>query len=71
MIYTDYEGGGMFGKQSQSDYLTIDDMHAVQQQVPGIKRVVAHGRTARDHWHRRRRPGTRRHRSSASSLVTN
>lgn len=37
MIYTWYEGGGMFGKQNQSDYLTMDDMRAVQGEVPGIK----------------------------------
>ncbi len=37
MIYTYYEGGGMFGKQNQSDYLTVEDMRAVQQEVPGIK----------------------------------
>lgn len=37
MIYAWYEGGGMFGKESMSDYLTIDDMRSVQEQVQGIK----------------------------------
>jgi len=37
MIYTYYEGGGMYGSTTKSDYLTVDDMRAVQGEVPGIK----------------------------------
>ena len=38
MIYAYYEGGGsIYGTENLSDYLTVADMAAVQQQVPGIK----------------------------------
>ncbi|HYH00009.1 MAG TPA: ABC transporter permease [Terriglobales bacterium] len=38
MIYAYYEGGGsIYGTENLSDYLTVADMNAVQQQVPGIK----------------------------------
>lgn len=38
MIYAYYEGGSsIYGTENLSDYLTISDMNAVQEQVPGIK----------------------------------
>ncbi len=38
MIYAFYEGGGSANQnQLQQDFLTVEDMHAVRQQVPGIK----------------------------------
>jgi putative ABC transport system permease protein len=39
LIYVYYEGGSNVAVSTgvTSDYLTIDDMHAVQQQVPGIE----------------------------------
>lgn len=38
MIYAYYEGGGsIYGTENLSDYLTVADMTAVQQEVPGIK----------------------------------
>jgi putative ABC transport system permease protein len=38
MIYAYYEGGGsIYGTENLSDYLTVSDMAAVQQAVPGIK----------------------------------
>lgn len=40
MIYAYYEGGSnIYGTESLSDYLTVADMTAVQQEVPGIKAV--------------------------------
>jgi putative ABC transport system permease protein len=35
LIYATYEGEGGNGSKAQ-DYLTVDDVHAVQQQVPGV-----------------------------------
>lgn len=38
MIYAYYEGGGsIYGTENLSDYLTVADMNAVQQEVPGIR----------------------------------
>lgn len=38
MIYAYYEGGGsIYGTENLSDYLTVADQAAVQQEVPGIK----------------------------------
>src|SRR3954466_16184349 len=38
LIYAYYEGGGNASiSTTQADFLTLDDMHAVQQQVPGIQ----------------------------------
>lgn len=37
MIYAYYEGGGsIYGTENLSDYLTVADMNAVEQEVPGI-----------------------------------
>jgi putative ABC transport system permease protein len=39
LIYVYYEGGGNVGRSTgvTNDFLTMDDMHAVEQQVPGIQ----------------------------------
>jgi putative ABC transport system permease protein len=37
MIYVEYEGGGQRLAATQADYLTMGDMHAIEQQVLGIK----------------------------------
>jgi putative ABC transport system permease protein len=37
MIYVEYEGGGQRLVAAQADYLTMGDMHAIEQQVLGIK----------------------------------
>ena len=36
MMVAEYQGGGVSGSQSASDLLTLDDLHAVRQQVPGL-----------------------------------
>src|SRR5579871_3308673 len=36
MMIAEYSGGGMFGRDSSSDVLTLDDLKAVREQVPGI-----------------------------------
>jgi putative ABC transport system permease protein len=36
MIVASYEGGGTGAQTTKSDYITLDDMKAAQQQVPGI-----------------------------------
>src|SRR5688572_14836466 len=36
MIYAEYGGGSIFGRESPSELLTLDDMRAVQQQVSGV-----------------------------------
>ncbi len=36
MMVASYEGGSIYGNESMRDYLTINDMNAVRQQVPGI-----------------------------------
>lgn len=36
MMIAEYQGGGIFGRDNTSDYLTLDDLNAVRQQVPGI-----------------------------------
>jgi putative ABC transport system permease protein len=37
MIYTDYEGGGQRVAATQADFLTLEDMRAVQREVLGIR----------------------------------
>ncbi len=36
MMVASYEGGSIYRNESTRDYLTIDDLNAVRQQVPGI-----------------------------------
>ncbi len=36
MMVAEYEGGGIYGRDAASDFLTLDDLNAVRQQVPGI-----------------------------------
>jgi len=36
MMIAEYSGGGIFGRDASSDFLTLDDLNAVRQQVPGI-----------------------------------
>ena len=36
MMVAEYQGGDVSGNQSASDLLTLDDLHAVRQQVPGL-----------------------------------
>ena len=36
MMIAEYSGGGIYGRDVNSDFLTLDDLNAVQQQVPGI-----------------------------------
>jgi len=36
MITADYEGGSIYSAESANDYMTIDDLNAVRQQVPNI-----------------------------------
>jgi len=36
MMIAEYQGGGIYGRDASSDFLTLDDLKAVQQQVPGI-----------------------------------
>jgi putative ABC transport system permease protein len=36
MMVAEYAGGGIFGSDETSDFLTLDDLNAVRQQVPGI-----------------------------------
>ncbi len=36
MMVASYEGGSIYGNESTSDFLTVDDMNAVRRQVPGI-----------------------------------
>jgi putative ABC transport system permease protein len=37
MIYAEYQGGGQRLTTVQKDFLTVEDMRAVQQQVPGLQ----------------------------------
>ena len=37
LIYTYYEGGAAEGQATANDYLTVEDMYAVQRDVPGIR----------------------------------
>jgi putative ABC transport system permease protein len=37
MIYAEYQGGGQRVTTVQKDFLTVEDMRAVQQQVPGLQ----------------------------------
>jgi len=36
MMVAEYQGGGIYGRSDSSDFLTLDDMNAVREQVPGI-----------------------------------
>src|SRR5579863_8874774 len=36
MMVAEYQGGGIYGRDVSSDFLTLDDLNAVRQQVPGI-----------------------------------
>lgn len=36
MMVAEYAGGGIYGRNDTSDYLTLDDLNAVREQVPGI-----------------------------------
>ncbi len=36
MMVAQYLGGGIYGRDASSDFLTLDDLNAVRQQVPGI-----------------------------------
>ncbi|HUI84370.1 MAG TPA: ABC transporter permease [Candidatus Binatia bacterium] len=36
MMVAEYSGGGIYGRDASSDFLTLDDLDAVQEQVPGI-----------------------------------
>ncbi len=36
MMTAQYLGGGIYGRDASSDFLTFDDLNAVRQQVPGI-----------------------------------
>src|SRR5437588_8774145 len=37
MIEVEYRGGGTRATPTQADFLTLDDMKAVQEQVPGVR----------------------------------
>src|SRR6201996_6391822 len=36
MMIAEYAGGGIYGRNDTSDYLRLDDLNAVREQVPGI-----------------------------------
>ena len=36
MMVAEYTGGGIYGRDETSDFLTLDDLNAVRQRVPGI-----------------------------------
>ncbi len=36
MMVAEYAGGGIYGRNDTSDYLRLDDLNAVREQVPGI-----------------------------------
>ncbi len=36
MMAAEYTGGGIFGRDAASDFLTLEDLNAVRKQVPGI-----------------------------------
>ncbi|MGA2905177.1 MAG: ABC transporter permease [Candidatus Korobacteraceae bacterium] len=36
MMVAEYAGGGIYGRDASSDFLTLDDLNAVRQRVPGI-----------------------------------
>ena len=36
MMIAEYQGGGIYGRDASSDFLTLEDLNAVRQQVPGI-----------------------------------
>lgn len=36
MMVAEYAGGGIYGRDETSDFLTLDDLNAIRQRVPGI-----------------------------------
>jgi putative ABC transport system permease protein len=58
MMVAEYAGGGIYGRDASSDFLTLDDLDAVREQVPGISnaspmieyhdRIVVPGSKERD-----------------------
>lgn len=36
MIFVEYEGGAIYNAESANDYITIDDLNAIRQQVPNL-----------------------------------
>ncbi len=36
MMVAEYQGGGIYGRDASSDFLTLEDLRAVREQVPGI-----------------------------------
>lgn len=36
MIFAEYQGGAIYSAESANDYMTIDDLNAIRQQVPNI-----------------------------------
>src|SRR3974390_3900278 len=36
MIFVEYEGGAIYSAEAANDYMTVDDLNAIQQQVPNI-----------------------------------
>src|SRR3974377_1954372 len=36
MIFVSYEGGSIYSAEAANDYMTIDDLNAIRQQVPNI-----------------------------------
>src|SRR5277367_6856867 len=36
MMIAEYSGGGIYGRDVNSDFLTLDDLNAIRQRVPGI-----------------------------------
>jgi len=36
MMVAEYQGGGIYGREASSDFLTMEDLNAVRVQVPGI-----------------------------------
>src|SRR5208283_4734778 len=36
MIFAEYEGGSIYSAESANDYMTIEDLNAIRQQVPNI-----------------------------------
>ena len=64
MMIAEYSGGGIYGRDATSDFLTLDDLNAVREQVPGISNASPHDRVSRPHygtgWQGARHPGARR-----------
>jgi putative ABC transport system permease protein len=36
MVFVEYEGGAIYSAEAANDYMTVDDLNAIQQQVPNI-----------------------------------